>query len=266
MKTKKCSKCGKKKSLDDYYGYSRSSDGKASLCKACHIKGTKKWQASHQDKVREYKLKSRRKYNAADNRLVAVRCPNCKKDRMVKARYAKEARAKTAICSNCSLRKAVAASADKRRLNDAVRRQRRNESKKQWIENNKKQARETGRRYRENHPNAHSEWCHANEKHVKEYRGNYYRRYKTQVIQRSREWYKNNRKYALSKQRVYGRIQREMLSSTYIKDTLRGTGLSADEIPMDMIKEKANVIRIRRKLRALRKLPEMQMERRRING
>lgn len=48
---KKCSVCHEPKPLSSFYAEKRSRDGRAGRCKACHIKNTNAWQASHREQL-----------------------------------------------------------------------------------------------------------------------------------------------------------------------------------------------------------------------
>lgn len=73
---KRCSKCQKQKSLDEFHNRSASKDGKQSICKKCNIQKVKTWQSKNSDywqnkpRSENYLMKQRaQKYQISVNDL-----------------------------------------------------------------------------------------------------------------------------------------------------------------------------------------------------
>lgn len=62
MQFKKCSTCGEKKSLSDFYKDKRTKDGLYSNCKSCAYQSSKNWESKNLDKVRLYANEYRKKH------------------------------------------------------------------------------------------------------------------------------------------------------------------------------------------------------------
>ena len=60
MKTKICTKCGKKKDINDFSKHRIMLDGLNCQCKECNIRAVRKWRESNREKVREINNRSRK--------------------------------------------------------------------------------------------------------------------------------------------------------------------------------------------------------------
>lgn len=87
MKTKKCSKCEKRKSLSEFYKEKNSYDGLQKYCKNCQKEYQRKWNCQNKEKRRAYSWKWRRnnkeKHRAISNRWY-------KNNKKKKAKYLKK--------------------------------------------------------------------------------------------------------------------------------------------------------------------------------
>jgi hypothetical protein len=83
-----CSKCGNEKSLNDFYNYKNSFDGKKSACKTCTNEDNKKWYLENKeayDKWRnEYKLINKEKQN---NKIKKWREDNLERKKFTEKRW-----------------------------------------------------------------------------------------------------------------------------------------------------------------------------------
>lgn len=59
--TKKCSKCGEVKSLDEFFNDKRAKKGKRSWCKKCEIKQNKEWEKNNKEWIADYRKKYQQK-------------------------------------------------------------------------------------------------------------------------------------------------------------------------------------------------------------
>lgn len=62
METKKCTKCGETKSVNDFYKNSKSKDGLKTWCKVCHLADSKKREKNYNEKRRLYRLEHKEEY------------------------------------------------------------------------------------------------------------------------------------------------------------------------------------------------------------
>lgn len=56
MSTKVCTKCGKEKSLDEFYADKRNTDGKTSWCKTCSKEKSTSWRSDNREHYNETTL------------------------------------------------------------------------------------------------------------------------------------------------------------------------------------------------------------------
>lgn len=68
MQTKKCSKCGEVKALDDFYKQRRTSDNRQSICKPCSREALRQWYSANPTQAkawaRAYRAANRKNYKA----------------------------------------------------------------------------------------------------------------------------------------------------------------------------------------------------------
>lgn len=69
MKTKICKKCGKEKSINDFYAHKEMSDGHLSFCKECVRKRVIEHRQNNIERIREY---DRNRPNARERRIKEI--------------------------------------------------------------------------------------------------------------------------------------------------------------------------------------------------
>lgn len=57
-----CTKCNEPKSLDDFHKNSHNKDGLQSQCRDCRNASKREWNRNNQDKVKEYREKTKDKH------------------------------------------------------------------------------------------------------------------------------------------------------------------------------------------------------------
>jgi len=187
--SKKCSKCGQVKSLDEFYRCSRASDGRQSACKRC--------QKSTLNQVRYQ----------PDPSMTSKQCSRCRQTKPV-AEFHRQQQAKDGLQSACkSCRSAVAARAYE--SEEASKRARRTELTKRWRRLNPGAVREAARRYRENNSEKRraqfAAWAAKNRDRLKEYERTRVRKPQEREARRraNKKWRQRNKDALRVKQREW---------------------------------------------------------------
>ena len=72
METKKCSKCGEVKPINEFYKHKRKKDGLASQCKCCENKIKEEYHKKHLKEIKEYRKKYQKKHKIYKKECVAL--------------------------------------------------------------------------------------------------------------------------------------------------------------------------------------------------
>jgi ribosomal protein L32 len=84
-KTKKCSKCGETKELNDFFNLNRTEDGKNSQCKICFKAYMLKWRKNNNKKISDGKRRYRENNKEKISVEYAEYCKNNKEKILAKA-------------------------------------------------------------------------------------------------------------------------------------------------------------------------------------
>lgn len=108
---KKCSKCGIKKPLNDFFLCKRTKSGRYPSCKSCESERSRRWHEKNTEKIREYARKARQK-DPEKHREISRNYSKMhpEKCREIKRRRDKRLRSDPKHRLNCRMKNAIAVS------------------------------------------------------------------------------------------------------------------------------------------------------------